>query len=345
MIHNRGSVTVYVLVVMLGLLTTLGVMTGAYLRRTTPALHYIEREQAHTQLTAALVPVAEELARNLSEDPPHTRNLSAYDVAAAAASEAEPVTIELTDHSGRFNPSFVRVSFLEQSEVWSWAGDPELSAVELGELRAEPDAWAQLGRIEARLADEPYAQVFSRYAIPSVRTMSEIALEQMVLQRTGDETAAAAVRGRFAAQAADATQLPDDATKLSELLGTTDDQMHPLLRHTPALNVNVADPDLLRSVLGYEPLGVENVAVATAAILAETASGLTQSRLDDLIEAEEDARIWAYLGDSSTAFTARAATDGWELLWHLLWVTPSGQTDALLVLVRDQLIQIEEAEQ
>lgn len=335
MTRDHGSVTVYVLLVMLGLLTTLGVLTGAYLRRTTPAIRYVERRHARTRLTAALAPVAQELARNLSADPPHTRDLAAYRVARSAASVADPVAVELIDHSGRFNPAFVRVGFLEQSRLWSWAGDPRMSAAELDELRAAPDAWVRLERLETRLAEEPYARVFSRYALPSVRTISEVALERMVVQRTGDESAAAAVRGRFAAP------VEADAAHLSELLGTAVDSIYPLLRHTPTLNVNVTDPDLLRSVLGYRPLGVQNVAAATNAILAQADAGLTRARLRDLIEADEDARIWAYLGDSSSAFTARATADGWELRWHLLWVTPNAGVDPELVLVRDHLVQVD----
>jgi hypothetical protein len=168
------------------------------------------------------------------------------------------VTVRVRDVSSGINPNYVRKALVERSVLASLLSPGDTP----GSLQQDREDEGLSTAITSRYSSffRPEAvEYLCGYGFANVNTTDEFVLRSIVVSRTGDEAAAEYLR--LEVQQALQERRVIGKEELELLLGLRYREVTPLITTEPQINVNFADPRVLRLLAEY-PAHVPGVAAA-----------------------------------------------------------------------------------
>lgn len=212
--------------------------------------------------------------------------------------------VALSDVSSRINPNTIRKNLLDRTGLGALLFDP-----------AQPvgsDALQQYRKEEGLSTDirAHYAEYFSRsafeelltgYGWANINVTDEFVLRSIYVCRVGEEGDAGKFRERESMPANE---------ELKEYLGADFRRVYPVINAEPIWNVHFLPQRIVREILSYRALGVEDPIGATQTILSlRERAEISSADLSAITGLPPGSRLHQYLGVRTWFWRIRAKVD------------------------------------
>jgi hypothetical protein len=161
------------------------------------------------------------------------------------------VIIPLSD---RLNLNYVRKNIFEKTNAGMWL-NPGRTAAELQQFREDNGMSLSTGFYNFFFDKEIMQKFFSCYGWANINLIDEFSAEKLALSLTGSEQTAEQIRRIV--QTLLINQQPAGRTTMHTLFGIHYDEVFPFINTESLINVNYAEPALLRILISYPDYGVK----------------------------------------------------------------------------------------
>jgi hypothetical protein len=202
--------------------------------------------------------------------------------------------VTVTPLSDRLNLNHVRKNVFEKTNAGIWL-NPGKTADEFQQFREDKGLSLSADVYHLFFDDEIIKRFFSCYGWANINLIDEFAARKLALSLTGSDQTAEQVRGMV--QTLLINQQPADGTNLRTLFGIHYGDLFPFINTEPLINVNYAEPALLRALISYPDYGVSQPDTRCDDLLARrSVSGLGTGDILNVLGIDGANPLAAYLG-------------------------------------------------
>ncbi len=280
------------------------------------SLSYGRRSRDREEARSALEKEAERVMEALTaDDTPEADCPSDAVWDAVKVPQTEGVEIALEDVSSRINPNWAQKAVFQKTHLGNilLSTDPDADALQ--QRREDKgfslDVKAHYGDL---IKEEALSKYFSAYGYANLNVTDEFALRKLWAVRMGTETGAEAFHGRV--QQLLAAKKVLKPSEVRTFLAGEYDKLFPVMNAEPVFNVHFIEPLLLTEFLSYPDWKIKHPAQTAELILgSRDSSELTGPELRKIIGAEENNRIYQYLGPTTWFWKITVTRGNARLEW------------------------------
>lgn len=302
---SEGNAALSALAILLFLSIVGSGAAAAVAGATAVARRSVDRVTAGEDLEGSVVAVIEALVADPTPD-----SDCPVDPVWTAIEELDGV-VELRDASSRINPNTIRKNVLDRTGLGGLIFDSAHPAGSdaLQQYREDEGMSTDiLSHYGAFFTVQAFDELLTGYGWANINVTDEFVLRSLFRARTGDSGGAERFRDRAVSLIGQEPMLAP--AQLSGFLGTDFDRVYPVVNAEPLWNVHFLPEPILREILSYPALGVEDPVGATAAILSlREVSEITLADLCAITELPSSSRLHQYLGVRTWFWSIRATSD------------------------------------
>jgi hypothetical protein len=179
-------------------------------------------------------------------------------------------TVTVAPLSDRLNINFVRKNVFEKTRIGRLF-KPGKDSGDLQQFREDKGLSLSAGAYDSFFADEIFEKYFSCYGWANINLIDEFSARELTLSLTGSEYAAEEVRQML--QTLLINQQLAQVADLRSLFGIYYEDIFPFINTEALINVNYAEPALLREFIGYPDYGVISPDIRCDELIARRSRG------------------------------------------------------------------------
>jgi hypothetical protein len=172
--------------------------------------------------------------------------------------------------SDRLNLNFVRKNVFEKTAL-GFLFKPGMDAGDLQQFREDNGLSLPIRAYGSFFPDEILEKYFSCYGWANINLIDEFSAQKLALSLTGSEHASEEVRQMI--QTLLINQMPAQAADLRALFGIYYGDLFPFINTEALINVNYAEPALLRELIGYPDYAVISPDIRCDELLTQRSQG------------------------------------------------------------------------
>ncbi|MDR1909640.1 MAG: hypothetical protein LBQ35_06985 [Spirochaetaceae bacterium] len=284
----------YASAALLGLLVFLSALASASALYFGGWARMAEREASEAAETALMDALAGEVLASLEADASPGVNSPDDPVWGWNGREIEGFRVSVYPLSDRLNLNFVRKNILENTRL-AILFAPGRDPGELQQFREDRGLSLFIEDYRPFFAVDDPSPFFSCYGWANVNLIDEFAARKLARTLTGRDAAAEEVRA--AIQKLLMEQRICGPENLEALLGINHDRLFPWFNAEPLININFAEPALLRELLSYDAYGVKSVSSRLAEIaVRREAGGIAAGDIPRILGVAGGGPLGHYLG-------------------------------------------------
>lgn len=208
------------------------------------------------------------------------------------------LSVRVNELSSRINPNLVQRSLFEKTTLDQLFQNGR-NATQLQAFRKESGMSPNIKtHYQEFFVEESFKNILTGYSYVNINNCDELSLEDIIIERTGDAILAEYVRNRVRTERG--AQRVIDSSKLESILGSSYDQLYPLINTEASWNINVVDEKLLRAIVNYDAFSIEEPEKKISTLLKRRSQGAVEaSALLEIFELPVNHRLFSYLGSDS----------------------------------------------
>jgi hypothetical protein len=179
-------------------------------------------------------------------------------------------TVTVIPLSDRLNLNFVRKNVFEKTNI-GLLFKPGMTAGDLQQFREDNGLSLSIRAYDSFFPDEILEKYFSCYGWANINLIDEFSVQKLAFSLTGSEYASEEVRQMI--QTLLINRMPARATDLHALFGIYYEDLFPFINTEALINVNHAEPTLLRELIGYPDYAVISPDIRCDELLARRSQG------------------------------------------------------------------------
>jgi hypothetical protein len=223
--------------------------------------------------------------------------------------------------SDRLNLNYVRKNLFEKTGMGGWL-NPGRTADELQQFREDEGMSLSTGFYKQFFDSETREKFFSCYGWANINLIDEFAVRKLALSLTGSEQTAEQIRR--VVQTLLVNRRVADRASLRSLFGIYYEELFPFINAEPLINVNYAEPALLRALIAYPDYGVSYPDIRCDELLdRRSITGLGTGDILNILGIDTANPLASYLG-SITWFWQIIVTDGGQTYRAVICRLPPG---------------------
>jgi hypothetical protein len=235
-----------------------------------------------------------EIMADLEADPSPDVNGPDDPVLSWQGKQTGACTVHINSLSNRLNPNFIRKNVFEKTGL-SFLFEPGKTADALRQFREEQGLFLTPGSYGEFFSPPVYEKYFSGYGWGNINLIDEFAARRIALALTGSTPEAEAFREKI--QTLLLNQQLAGGGDLRTVLGESYDTLFPCINAEPLLNVNDAEPLLLRELIAYPGYGIRDPEAKYREILERRSAGpLDAGELHRILGIDAANPLYYYLG-------------------------------------------------
>jgi hypothetical protein len=315
MAGDSGYASAYFLF-MLVLLCALVLGIGLYLRS---GIQTALRFQHDNGISVKLNGITAQVIDAIRDDPSPGIQCFADPVWAWHETTRDDYTVNINPVSDRINLNFTRKNIFDKTAL-ALLFMPGKTSADLRQYREDNGLFLSPSAYEGLFIPANLDRYFSCYGWANINLLDEFAARSLARALTGSDETAERLRGTIETLLFDRRiAAPGD---LRMLFGINHGELFPFVNAEPLININHADPDLLRELLAYPDYGVDSPEGRLSEILARReGGGISRDNIPLILGAAPGNPLLHYLG-AVTWFWEITVTGGNKTLRTVLCGLP-----------------------
>jgi hypothetical protein len=231
--------------------------------------------------------------------------------------------ISIIPLSDRINLNYVRKNLFEKTSAGGWLS-PGRTADELQQFREDKGMSLSTGFYKQFFDSEIGEKFFSCYGWANINLIDEFAARKLAFSLTGSEQTAEQIRR--VVQTLLINRRMADRASLRSLFGIHYEELFPFINTEPMINVNYAEPALLRALIAYPDYGISHPDIRCDELLVRRSiTGLGTGDVLSILGIDAANPLASYLG-SVTWFWQIAVAGGGQTYRAVICRLPPGDT-------------------
>jgi hypothetical protein len=245
--------------------------------------------------------------------------------------------VMVTPLSDRLNLNYVRKNIFEKTDAGIWL-KPGKTADEFQQFREDNGLSLSMDAFHIFFDDKIIQRFFSGYGWANINLIDEFAARKLALSLTGSAQTAEQVRAMV--QTLLINRQPADRTSLRALFGIHYEKLFPFINAEPLINVNFAEPALLRALISYPDYGVLQPGVRCDDLLARRSlNGLGTGDILNVLGIDAANPLAAYLGSVTWFWEIKVSGGGQTRRVVICRLPSSGQSGEIVFNIIEQGFQ------
>ena len=257
---------------------------------------YTSRSAEREQLRLSLQKEGERIVRLLASDPTPNADSPLDPIWSQIARPETPgVTITLQDISSQLDANWVQKIIFEKTALGLLLSEGR-TAQDMQQRREDKGISTDIaGEYADLIKEDALPRYFTGYGYANLNLTDEFALRKLYAIRMADQAGAEVFHTRL--QHALMQKKLLKRVDLREFLGVDFGKLFPLMNVEPVLNVHFVEPLILGELLALPDLKIKQPKQVAQVIMdSRDHSEMTTEKLQQIIGAPEDSRIYQYLG-------------------------------------------------
>jgi hypothetical protein len=303
--NNDAGESGYVSLSLLGIFVLLSAVAAGTSLWISAGRRALERETKRREESTLMDALTAKIIEVLSGDPTPGVNSADDPVWEYNGKDIDGFVVTVYPLSDRLNINFVRKNILEKTRL-SLLFAPGRNAGDLQQFREDKGLSLFIDDYAPFFAVDDVGAFFSCYGWANINLIDEFAARKLGRSITGSEAAGEELRAVIQKLLLD--QEICGADKLKNLFGFNYAKLFPWINAEALININFAEPALLREIIGYEAYGIDHVSSRMAEIASRRETGIKAEDIPVILginSNREEHALTQYLG---------AVTWFWEIL-------------------------------